>query len=157
MLSAIENIQNIAEAYKGNINVIFYYAGHGVPNESSNDAYLLPVDANGRNTTVCYPIGKLYDDLKALNAMRITVFLDACFSGAQRGDGMLASARGVAIKAKQAVPQGNMVVFTAASEDETAYPLVSKGHGLFTYYLLKKMKESKGYKAYNPRRPSFSE
>lgn len=144
MLSAIENIQNIAEAYKGNINVIFYYAGHGVPNESSNDAYLLPVDANGRNTTVCYPIGKLYDDLKASNAMRITVFLDACFSGAQRGDGMLASARGVAIKAKQAVPQGNMVVFTAASEDETAYPYDEKGHGLFTYYLLKKLKDTKG-------------
>ena len=144
MLSAIENIQNIAKAYKGNINVIFYYAGHGVPNESSNDAYLLPVDANGRNTAVCYAMGKLYDDLKALNAKCITVFLDACFSGAQRGDGMLASARGVAIKAKQAVPQGNMVVFSAASGDETAYPFNEKGHGLFTYYLLKKLKETKG-------------
>ena len=144
MLSAIENIQNIAKAYKGNINVIFYYAGHGVPNESTNDAYLLPVDANGRNMTVCYPIGKLYDELKNLGANKVTVFLDACFSGAQRGEGMLASARGVAIKAKQAVPQGNMVVFSAASEDETAYPFNEKGHGLFTYYLLKKLKETKG-------------
>lgn len=144
MLSAIENIQGIAEAYKGDINVIFYYAGHGIPNESSNEAYLLPVDANGRNTAACYPIGKLYDELKALNARQVTVFLDACFSGAQRGNGMLALARGVAIKAKQAAPQGNMVVFSAASADETAYPYDEKGHGLFTYYLLKKLNETKG-------------
>lgn len=144
MLSAIENIQGIAEAYKGDINVIFYYAGHGIPNESSNEAYLLPVDANGRNTAACYPIDKLYGELKALNARQVTVFLDACFSGAQRGNGMLASARGVAIKAKQAAPQGNMVVFSAASADETAYPYEEKGHGLFTYYLLKKLNETKG-------------
>ena len=144
MLSAIENIQGIAEAYKGDINVIFYYAGHGIPNESSNEAYLLPVDANGRNTAACYPIDKLYGELKALNARQVTVFLDACFSGAQRGNGMLASARGVAIKAKQAAPQGNMVVFSAASADETAYPYDEKGHGLFTYYLLKKLNETKG-------------
>ena len=85
-----------------------------------------------------------YDELKNLGANKVSVFLDACFSGAQRGEGMLASARGVAIKAKQAVPQGNMVIFSAASEDETAYPFNEKGHGLFTYYLLKKLKETKG-------------
>ena len=57
---------------------------------------------------------------------------------------MLASARGVALKAKGDVPQGNMVVFSAASGDETAYPYKEKGHGLFTYFLLKKLQESKG-------------
>ena len=57
---------------------------------------------------------------------------------------MLASARGVAIKVKQNNPTGNMVVFTAAQGDETAYPYKEKGHGLFTYYLLKKLQETKG-------------
>lgn len=37
-----------------------------------------------------------------------------------------------------------MVVFSAASGDETAYPYKEKGHGLFTYYLLKKLQETKG-------------
>jgi hypothetical protein len=37
-----------------------------------------------------------------------------------------------------------MVVFSAAQGDETAYPYAEKGHGLFTYYLLKKLKETKG-------------
>ena len=144
ILSAIEYLQQVAKAFQGNINVIFYYAGHGVPNETTNEAYLLPVDANGRNTAACYQINKLYSELKGLNANQVTVFLDACFSGAQRGNGMLASSRGIAFNTKQAAPQGNMVVFSAASADETAYPFNEKGHGLFTYYLLKKLNETKG-------------
>lgn len=70
--------------------------------------------------------------------------MDACFSGAKRDGDMLASARGVAIKVKQNNPTGNMVVFTAAQGDETAYPYKEEGHGLFTYYLLKKLQETKG-------------
>ena len=57
---------------------------------------------------------------------------------------MLTSARGVAIKAKQNVPKGKMVVLSAAQSDETAYSYEEKGHGMFTYYLLKKLQESKG-------------
>lgn len=57
---------------------------------------------------------------------------------------MLASARGVAIKSKEQAPQGNMVVFSAATGDETAYPYNEKGHGLFTYFLLKKLNDTKG-------------
>ena len=73
-----------------------------------------------------------------------TVFMDACFSGSKREAGMLASARGVALKAKSGVPQGNMVVFSAAQGDETAYPNREQQHGLFTYYLLKKLQETQG-------------
>lgn len=144
MLSAVADIKKIAEAYNGNINIIFYYAGHGVPNESTKDAFLLPVDANGQQTEACYPVSRLYKELGALGAKNVVMFMDACFSGAQRGEGMLASVRGVALKAKAEAPQGNMVVFSAASGDETAYPYKEKGHGMFTYFLLKKLQESKG-------------
>ena len=61
---------------------------------------------------------------------------------------MLASARGVAIKARADAPTGEMVVFSAAQGDETAYPYREKGHGLFTYYLLKKLQQSKGNVTY---------
>ena len=57
---------------------------------------------------------------------------------------MLASARGVAIKAKPSVPKGKMVIFSAAQGDETAYPLKDEKHGMFTYYILKKLRETKG-------------
>ena len=144
MLRAMRNISSIASAFQGDLNIIFYYAGHGIPNESTKDAFLLPVDADGIQTEGCYPLSKLYAELEATKAHSVVVFLDACFSGAKRDGGMLASARGVALKAKKEGPRGNMVVFSAASDDETAMPYAEKNHGLFTYFLLKKLKESKG-------------
>ena len=144
MLSALDDIKSIASAFEGDLNVIFYYAGHGVPSESDKTAYLLPVDASGQHTEVCLSTKRLYDTLDGLHAKRVLVFMDACFSGAQHGEGMLASARGVALKVKQDAPKGNMVVFSAATGDETAYPYKEKGHGLFTYYLLKKLQDTKG-------------
>lgn len=144
MLRAVRDIKDIANAYNGDIKVLFYYAGHGIPNESTKDAFLLPVDADGQQTEGCYSLNRLYTELGELSAEYVVVFLDACFSGAQRDGGMLASARGVALKAKPEKPQGNMVIFSAASGDETAFPYKDKGHGLFTYFLLKKLQESKG-------------
>lgn len=144
MLSALNDIKDIADAYNGDMNVIFYYAGHGIPNEKDQTAYLLPTDADGKSTEVCFPLARLYKELGELNAKSVIVFMDACFSGAQRGNGMLASARGVAIKAKEQKPMGKLVVLTAASGEETAYPFKEKGHGLFTYFLLKKLNETKG-------------
>lgn len=144
MLSALNDIKEIADAYNGDMNVIFYYAGHGIPNEKDQTAYLLPTDADGKSTEVCFPLARLYKELGELNAKSVIVFMDACFSGAQRGKGMLASARGVAIKAKEQKPMGKLVVLTAASGEETAYPYNEKAHGLFTYFLLKKLNETKG-------------
>lgn len=144
MLSALNDIKDISDAYNGDMNVIFYYAGHGIPNEKDQTAYLLPTDADGKSTEVCFPLARLYKELGELNAKSVIVFMDACFSGAQRGNGMLASARGVAIKAKEQKPMGKLVVLTAASGEETAYPFKEKGHGLFTYFLLKKLNETKG-------------
>lgn len=145
MLKAVREIKKISQAHNGDIQILFYYSGHGVPNESSHDAYLLPVDADGSMTEVCYAVSKLYQDLSSTDSKSITVFLDACFSGAQRDGGVLqASARGVAIKAKPTSPMRNMVVISAATGDETAYPYDSKGHGMFTYYLLKKLQETAG-------------
>ena len=144
LLSAVQDIKDIAKAYNGDINVIFYYAGHGMPYGSQGEAYLLPVDADGRQINICYSLSKLYEELGALNAKSVTVLMDACFSGAQRGDGMLMAARGVALKPKVNAPRGNMVVMTAANGEQTAYPFAEKGHGMFTYYLLKKLRDTKG-------------
>ena len=144
MLSAVTDIKQVAQAYGGDLNVIFYYAGHGIPNETTRDAYLMPVDGSAQMTEVCYPLSRLYKELSELGARRVVCFMDACFSGSLRGEGMIASARGIVVKPKPAAPQGNMVVFSAAQGDETAYPFNEKGHGLFTYYLLKKLQDSHG-------------
>lgn len=142
-------LRDLTAAYKGNARIIFYYAGHGIPDETSKSAYLLPVDGNGSNAATGYKLDDLYAALAANPTKSVTVFLDACFSGSKREGGMIASARGVALKAKAGIPQGNMVVFSAATGDETAYPNNKEGHGMFTYFLLKKLQETEGNVTYS--------
>ena len=136
-------LQKICEVFEDE-QIIFYYAGHGIPDESSHTAYLLPVDGIGTDISTGYKLDDLYSALGNIPAKNVIVFMDACFSGSKREEGMLASARGVAIKARSGMPQGNMVVFSAAQGDETAYPNNEEKHGMFTYYLLKKLQETQG-------------
>ena len=140
----LRNIFN-TDKYK-NAQIIFYYTGHGVPDVMHNTSYLLPIDGIATDVSTGYKLDDLYATLGALFAKSVTVFLDACFSGTTRNDGkeMLVEAKGAAIKAKSGIPQGNMVVFSAAKGDETAYPNYEEHHGMFTYYLLKKLQETKG-------------
>ena len=138
-------LEGISRAFeKVRPQIIIYYAGHGIPDEQSKTAYLLPVDGNGTDVSTGYKLDDLYATLGTIPASQIVVFLDACFSGSKREDGMLASARGIALKVKSGVPQGNMVVFSAAQGDQTAYPYNDEGHGMFTYFILQKLQETAG-------------
>jgi uncharacterized caspase-like protein len=144
MRSEIKWISDVASAYAGQAKIIFYYAGHGMPNEADKSAYLLPVDGFSSDYETAIKLDDLYDRLAANPVQNITVFLDACFSGSARDNTMLANARGVRIKPATNEIKGNMIVFSAATGDETAYPYKEKQHGLFTYFLLKKLKETRG-------------
>lgn len=151
MLDAIEDMKAIASAKHGDCKFIFYYAGHGVPDEKTNSAYILPVDADGKQMRICYSLSSLYSDFSALNAKCVTVFMDACFSGATRNidtdsgkSKMLSMARSVEIDVDDEEIDGNVVVFSAVSNNQTALSYDDKNHGMFTYFLLKKLKETKG-------------
>ena len=142
---AIYWLGNMLKAYDGEARAIVYYSGHGMPDESGKEAYLLPVDGFSQSTEGAMSTKKLYEKLKEMPSKNIIVFLDACFSGAKRDGKMLASSRGVAIKVKSDPVGDNTVVFSAAQGDETAYPFKSQKHGMFTYYVLDKMQQSGGY------------
>ena len=144
MRMAVNWLAQAMTVCRGKGKAIVYYAGHGIPNESDFSSYLLPVDGVGSDPASAFSLKELYAKLGDIEAQSVTIFLDACFSGSKREEGMLTSARGVALKAKPATPKGNMVVFSAAQGDETAYPYKDKQHGMFTYFLLKKLQETKG-------------
>lgn len=133
LISEIAWMRKVADAYKGSARFIVFYAGHGIPDEKNGMSYLLPIDGKGTMLETGYSLQRFYKELGEMPSAGVFVFMDACFSGSKRGDGMLASARGVAIKAKPQEANGEMVIFSAAQGDETAYPLKEKGHGLFTY------------------------
>lgn len=150
LVGAIEYMKRLAAAKRGNCNFIFYYAGHGVTDKKSKSAHLLPVDADGKQMRVCYSLSSLYTEFSAMNANCITVFLDACYSGGTRNvdengkPEMLFAARGIEIDVDEEDIEGNVVVFSAVSSSQWAWPYVEKKHGMFTYYILKKLKETRG-------------
>lgn len=144
MKGALAYLRDIDKAYDGAINVIFYYSGHGAPDEASKEAFLIPVDAYKPVQDVCLPMEELYKRLGELKAESVKVFLDACFSGATRENKMIAQARAVAVVPKKNVLSGNTVVISASTDNQTSWQYNEQEHGLFTYYLLKKLKETKG-------------
>lgn len=127
--------------------LIVYYAGHGVPDvKDSNKAYLLPTDVRGTNPSRGIALEDFYKQIGDLAFNQTTVFLDACFSGVNReNEGVTEGLRGVEIDAENAeLGGGNVVVFSAAQGNETAQGYPEEGHGLFTYYLLKEIRDSNG-------------
>lgn len=123
--------------------LIFYYAGHGFPDDTSKESYLIPVDISGINYHSGFKLSELYGQLSGTGARKVTVFMDACFSGGGRQAGLLA-ARGVRVVPRKSPLTGNLVVFSATSEDQVALPYTEKQHGMFTYFLLKKLQETSG-------------
>lgn len=145
MFGKIKLIKEKAEVLGDDVTLLVYYAGHGVPDDEATNAFLVPVDGEPKIKETLYNLQRFYSDLKDIQTSSTLVFLDACFSGHIRGDGMLMAARGIA--RKQPMPEieeGNLVVLTATQDNEIALPYEQQGHGLFTYFLLKKIKESKG-------------
>lgn len=144
MKKGLNDILELADMLNGEANLLLYYAGHGIPDNKTKDAFLMPVDADGTDTSLCLSLTDLYSNINSKNLNRCVVFLDACFSGAQRGGDMIVAARGVKLKPKEAAPEGKTIVFTATSDDQAAFSHKEEKHGLFTYFLLKKLQESKG-------------
>ena len=143
MNQKIELITKLAAKTGEGAELLFYYAGHGLPDETRHVPYLIPVDVNGSNLYSAIKLSDIYTKFNSSGASRITVFLDACFSGGGRESGLIA-ARSVKITPLEGALTGRMVVFSATRGDQSAMPFRSEKHGLFTFFLLKKLQESGG-------------
>lgn len=136
-------LKSVASVYDGNAKFILYYAGHGIPDEVSKVSYILPADCYVNDLSTAYSLEELYTSLCSLETNNVLVFLDACFSGKSRNGAFLTASRGVAIKPKSYTPQKeSLLVLSATQNDETAYPYEDQQHGLFTYFLLKKLQST---------------
>ena len=127
----------------GETEVYFYYAGHGAPDIKQNKAYLIPYDGDPNYASQTgINLDDVYSRLNDIEAKSVTVFLDACFSGANRNNEMLlAGARPVFIDVDANVA-GGITVFSAASAREISSAWPEKKHGLFSYFLMKGMQGS---------------
>ncbi|NVO08379.1 MAG: caspase family protein [Bacteroidales bacterium] len=147
MRRLLKKLTTIAEIKKGEAELIFYYSGHGLPDESTQTPYLLPVDISGSDIKSGICLDTICKQLNQYPCKRVTMFLDACFSGGARNQSML-SLKGVKVKPKESILSGNLIMFSSSSGDESSTIYKDRFHGIFTYYLLKKLQETKGEVSY---------
>lgn len=127
-----------------NATLYVYFAGHGMPGTKKGEPYLVPYDADTRFIEQTgYKLVSFYQDLNRLSLKRVYVFLDSCFSGvASRAAEMLVKgARPALVHIEQVAPPTSSIISlnaTSTGEISNSYP--EKGHGLFTYYLLRGIK-----------------
>ncbi|MFH0892839.1 MAG: caspase family protein [Bacteroidota bacterium] len=143
----LSKLTKIIEVYEGKAEIIFFYAGHGLPDENSKEPFLIPVDVSGKDLQYAIKLENIYKGLTQFPAKRVTVFLDACFSGGARNANLI-SARAMRINPKEQSLGGNLIVFSSSSGDESSLAFKDKQHGLFTYFLLKKIQDTKGNLTY---------
>ena len=131
------NIDRLTKSvkYVHDANVIVYYAGHG--DLLDGYPYLIPADAP-QKAEYLIALSDLYQQLSELPCQSVICLLDACNSGAT-------GTRGVKVHERPKEPiHGNLVVLSAAEASQKASPYKEQQHGLFTYFMLKTLKETKG-------------
>ena len=175
MSQSIEKFKKLMEFDGENNNFIFYYSGHGMPDENTNDPYIMPVDISGYTVNQAISLNDLLSDFSKSDYKSCSLFIDACFSGVSRSPEPLIKVKGVGKwkvkKTKTSTRSfydfdlisntGNnnlyfvnpnigekMVLFSSSSGDETSLTDEKNQHGLFTYHLLSNLKQSKGEVSY---------
>lgn len=136
-------LKELASIEKGKAELIFYYSGHGLPHDVTREPYLIPVDVSAGHLEMAIPLSDIYQSINQYPVKRNIVILDACFSGGSRKAPLIA-AKKVKVIPKASAARGNTVVLSSSSNEEASAVYSEKQHGYFTYFLLKKIQETKG-------------
>jgi Caspase domain len=132
--------------------VIVYFAGHGAPEIDQRGLerdglakYLIPSDADPDDLfSTALPMDDLQTIFGRIEADRVVMFLDACYSGAAGGR-TFASRRTRAIGVDELfldrlTRSRGRAIITASRPAELSIELPELGHGIFTYYLTEGLK-----------------
>ncbi|MDP3112572.1 MAG: caspase family protein [Thermodesulfovibrionales bacterium] len=153
----LESIFGTTDNYKGKLynwlqrgksDIFVYYSGHGAPNPESKEGYFVPSDADPQSIALTgYPLQQLYNNIAKISSEmqspNIYIVIDACFSGATEKGLLLKNVSPIYIEVKNPLMTlTNAVVMTSAAGAEVSSWYPDKGHSMFTYFLLKGLKES---------------
>jgi hypothetical protein len=119
--------------------LLFYYAGHGVPSRDGTSTYLLAQDGGpGSYEEPDLKLSQIYSAISQSKVGMAKIFIDACFSGRSTKDKMIFE--GIApilIKPNEGLPDSQrLAVITAGRSDQFSNQYKDRGHRLFSYHLM---------------------
>ena len=124
-------------------SVFIYYSGHGAPDPKTGGAYIVPYDGDPSFIAETgYSLKRMYEALGKLPAKEIVVALDSCFSGAGGRSVIAKGARPLVMNLQgDMVLSRNINIMSASTGEQISSTYDEKGHGLFTYFMLKGIKD----------------
>lgn len=129
---------------KRDSKVFIYYSGHGAPDVRNGHAYILPYDGDPNYLPdTAYPLNRMFDSLAILNASEVSVILDSCFSGAGGRSVIARGVRPLVMTKEIKISNDKLAVMTATQGSQISISSPEKGHGIFTFYFLKALKDGK--------------
>ena len=142
----------LARSAKKDDTVVIFFAGHGAPEVDQRGVerdgfskYLVPSDAEPDDLySTALPMDEFQTIFARLEAERVVVFLDACYSGAAGGRTFASkktrSAHVDDLFLERVTSSKGRAIITASRPSEVSIELPDLGHGIFTYYLLQGLK-----------------
>ncbi len=125
----------------GETEVFVFFSGHGVPDKSGKTVYLFPYDGVKNDLeTFAYSTSELYENLNKLGAKKVTVIIDACFSGGSKKsekfvEENLVAQKGVRVEIdKPWLNNPDFIMISSSTGDETSLGYDLSETGLFTYF-----------------------
>jgi WD40 repeat protein len=124
--------------------LIFYYAGHGVPAKDGSGAFLLAQDGgSGSYEQLPLQLGHLYKAIAKSKVGQAKIFIDACFSGRSGKDTIVFEGIAPVVpKVDQSFPDSQrLAILTAGRGDQFSNQDKVRGHRLFSYHLMRLLLE----------------
>jgi len=142
----------LARSAKKDDTVLIYFAGHGAPEVDQQGVerdgfakYLVPSDAESDDLySTGLPMDELQTIFARIEAERVVVFLDSCYSGAAGGRTFASkktrSGHVDDLFLERLTRSKGRAIVTASRPTEVSIELADLGHGIFTYYLVQGLK-----------------
>jgi uncharacterized caspase-like protein len=128
--------------------IFVFYSGHAAPDTNTKEAFIVPSDADPSMIRLTgYPLDTLNSNLNKIardkKVKSLVVAMDACFSGGYNDGMLIEGASPIFIETDSSKLQGeNAVVLSSSQKDQISSWYPDKKHGLFTYFLLKGIKDA---------------
>ncbi len=141
----IQKLEWLTANIKSDDNVLIFYAGHGQFNKSLNKGYWVPADAKTKSVADYISNNDVKTFIGGIPSKHTLLITDACFAGdifrGPNGESVQFDPNDMSRYYREVYRKPSRVALTSGSVE----PVMDSGrdnHSIFTYYLLKALKEN---------------
>ncbi len=161
--ATVQNIRKgigwLRQNAKANDLVLVYFASHGLKRQEDPNgvSYIAAYDSDlstpaTRYATSIQMVDLVVDLTRELQAMRVVLILDTCFSGDAGSAAGQDSVQELSVSREASFSEALRIfragagraVLTAGTADQESYQSATLGHGFFTYFIMKALRDSSG-------------